>query len=461
MIEIGPHEQLFLDDYLIERAENTRCRVNRAARNPGRPVLTGDRPWEGGVALFGTVLYDPEEGAFKMWYLCGGGHVAYAVSGDGLVWEKPEFDGVRRDGRKTNIVIERGLFGCYYEFFGVIRDERESDPDRRYKMAFVSMQRPYSGPYEDPYHPGSRRGLGTAVSADGIRWTLEDEFASHEICDISRFFQDPVTGRIVLYGRTKLTPEKNDGRWRSWGWARAVTRIESEDFRDWSKGEFVLAADGEDPEGSEIYSMAAFVYGDLTIGMVQMFYGLPDQCRLDIQLAGSRDGRAFTRVSPRDPFISEGEIGAWDRFNIALGCMLPVTVGDEWWFYYSGRSYRHSPYSGADSGPKTGSIGLARVKRGRFVSLESSFDGGTVLTKPLSLEGSRLSVNANAAFGSVRVALLEGGERPLSECIVQGEDGVDIPVRFEGVDSGSLTGKPVRIRFDLSNAQLFGFTVRG
>ena len=40
-----------------------------------------------GAALFGTVLYDPEEGAFKMWYLCSGGLVAFAVSGDGVAWE--------------------------------------------------------------------------------------------------------------------------------------------------------------------------------------------------------------------------------------------------------------------------------------------------------------------------------------------------------------------------------------
>ena len=246
-----------------------------------------------------------------MWYYCDGGHVAYATSVDGITWKKPELDVVLRDGEKTNIVIERGHFGFFYEIFGVLKDDHEPDPARRYKAGYVSIQKKYSGENGDPFHRGQKRGLGVATSPDGIHWTLENEFASYDICDISRFFWDQQHSKYILYGRTKLIEDYPDKNWKKWGWGRAVTRIESKDFKTWTKGELVLAADSNDLEGAEIYSMSVFPYSNSYIGCVQMFYGLKSQGTLDIQLACSHDGKNFTRISPRDPFIPEGNVGEW------------------------------------------------------------------------------------------------------------------------------------------------------
>ncbi len=463
IIKIGIEEQLFVDNYLIERTENITRSVNRAEKSDD-PVIIADRPWEGGVVLlFGSVLYDEESSVFKMWYYCDGGHVAYATSKDGLNWEKPELDIVLRNGEKTNIVIERNSFGHNYEIMGIIKDIRETVPSRRYKAGFVSIEHNYSGEFEDPYHPGSRRGLGVAVSHDGVHWTSENEFASYEVCDISRFFWDASLKRYVLYGRTKLTSEKNDGRWKIYGWGRAVIRLESVDFRNWSKGELIIAADHNDPPGTEIYSMSVFPYEGIYIGLVQVFYGLPDQGNLEIQIASSRNGTNFSRLEPYDPFIPEGAVGDWDRFNISIGNMPPVTVGDELWFYYSGRNYRHGPYNGKDSGqPRACRIGLARIKRGRFVLLEASFDGGYVLTRALIFQGSQLYINANAAFGSIHVTLLNEQGKVITgwESTVSGKDDIAIPVHFEKGTLGKFSDKPVRIKFTLSNSQLYGFSVK-
>ena len=451
---------MFLDDHVVERTDNITRRVNQAAKLP-EPVIRPEHPWESGcVLIFGTAIHDADDGLFKMWYYAGG-HVAYATSTDGLRWEKPELDVFVSNGRKTNVVLQRGGFGHFHEIFGVLKDPRDPDPKRRYKAAFHSFDRNYKGPHMAPFHPGQRRSLGTAVSPDGIHWTMETEFASDEICDISRFFWDTLTNRYVLYGRTKLTPQTVGTRWRSWGWGRAVTRLESTDFRTWSKGELMMAADARDPKGSEIYSMSVFPYAGVYVGLVQMHYSAPDRGNLEMQLAISRDGRDFARVEPREPFIPEGPVGTWDRFNISLGCLPPVEVGDEWWFYYSGRSYRHPPYTGKDSGPKLGCIGLAKVKRGRLVSLEASFDGGTVVTKPLELKGPRLLLNANAAYGEIAVSLLDEAGQPIAGCeaTVKGKDAVEIPVAFTQPLS-TVAGKPLRLRFVLKNVQLFGFCAK-
>jgi hypothetical protein len=208
--------------------------------------------------------------------------------------------------------------------------------------------------------------------------------------------------------------------------------------------------------------MSVFPYQGLYIGCVQMFYGLEHQGNLNIQLAVSRDGRQFTRVQPRDSFIAEGGVGAWDRFNIAVGDLPPVEVKDELWFYYSGRTYRHAPYDGKDNGPHWGAIGLAKIKRGRFVALAASFDGGKVITKPFSFTGTNLFINSDASYGSIAVSLLDETGKPISsfQSSVSGENRVDIPVRFAGKGLADLGGHPVRIRFDLTNARLYGFSIR-
>ena len=458
-LQIGNREQLFLDDYMIARTGNISRRINSARKHP-EPVIAPDKVWERNMTVvFGTVLFDAEEKTYKAWYYAGG-HVGYAVSTDGLTWEKPELDVVTYDGRKTNLVVERGRFGDFFELFGVLKDPTDPDPARRYKMAFVTLDREFDGTYRHQFHRGERRALGTAVSPDGIHWSMEREVASTDVCDISRFYQDPQTGKYILFGRTKITPDRDDGTWKVAGWGRAVHYLESPDFRNWSAGELVLAADNTDPSGAEVYSLSAFPYEGVTIGLVQMFYALPDELNLDVQLGISRDGRHFQRVSPRTPFIAEGPVGAWDRYNISVGCLPPVAVGDELWFYYSGRTCRHSPYAGPDNGPKIGQIGLAKITRGRFVSLEASFDGGTLLTKSFIVDGDVLYLNVDAQYGQILVSLQSPDGSEIATRTLSGKDGVNIHANFRERTLSELRGKPAQLLFTLRNAQLYGFCLK-
>jgi hypothetical protein len=462
-IQIGPEEQLFLDDYIIESMEHITRRINQVKKHADGPVLKPDKKWEGSRAfLFGRVIYDYEDRIYKMWYYCDGGHVAYATSHDGIIWEKPQLDVVIHDGQKTNLVMERGNLGYFYENFGVIKDKNDPNPNRRYKVGFVSIQREYSGENEDRFNGGQRRGLGIAVSPDGIHWTLENEFASYEICDISHFFWDSSINKYVLYGRTKLTSDQLNNQWKKWGWGRAVIRIESSDFLNWSRGKLVLAADSDDPDGTEIYSMSVFPYQGLYIGCVQMFYGLTHQGNLDIQLAVSRNGKQFNRVEPREPLISEGRVGEWDRFNISIGDLPPIQIEDELWFYYSGRTYRHGPYDGEDTGPKYGAIGLAKIKRGRFVSLEASFDGGKIITKLLSFTSMNLFINADTRYGLINISILDENSNliPGYQCAISGEDRIDMRVQFREKSLKDLSGRSIRIQFNVTNSRLFGFYIR-
>ena len=107
MLAIQGEKQLFLDDLLIE----TVCEITRTFHRPveyeGNPVLKKDKPWERLVGG-GNVFRDSRDNLFKClyddwtlldwddWKKCGHMRaencilsVHYAVSQDGLQWEKP------------------------------------------------------------------------------------------------------------------------------------------------------------------------------------------------------------------------------------------------------------------------------------------------------------------------------------------------------------------------------------
>ena len=333
-------------------------------------------------------------------------------------------------------------------------------------MGFLSLDRSYKGPREDPFHSGQRRGLGVAASADGIHWRLLDNWATESICDGGTHWTfDPKTNKYLLYGRTKFVDPKVSQAWadddwvRNYFWGRSVARAESADFLDWNvtepaKAPVVMTADLKDPPGTEIYSMQVFPYESLYIGLVQVFHNRPDECHLDIQLAASRDGVNFTRVCQGEPFLPVGPVGCWDRFNTSLANNRPILDGERLRFYYGGRTSRHGPYNGPDKGQPGGAIGFATAPLDRFVSLQASFDEGRITTRPLTLKGDRLHLNAKSDFGRIVVELLDADSQPIARSAPVIADGLDIPVTWE---EGNLTDvtAPVVLRITLSNALLF------
>jgi hypothetical protein len=276
---------------------------------------------------------------------------------------------------------------------------------------------------------------------------------------------EPSARKYVLYGRTRKTLPEVEAAWSKYDWykeyhsGRAVARVESRDFLSWNFAEpasapVVMTADINDPPGTEIYSMMVFPYESLYIGLVQVFHATPETCYLDVQLAVSRDSLHFTRVADRAPFIPVGSVGSWDRFNHSLANNPPIPVGDEFRFYYGGRTYRHTPYKGKDTGPKAGGIGLATIKKDRFVALQGSFDGGQILTKPLKLLGSDLHLNAKSDFGEILVEVLDSAGKRIARSKPVRADGLDIVVDWE---PGSLKAvdAPVVLRLTLKNACLY------
>src|SRR5262249_24812334 len=105
--------------------------------------------------------------------------------------------------------------------------------------------------------------------------------------------------------------------------------------------------------------------------------------------------------------VSENH-GDWNWGNVqsAGGCCL--VVGDQLWFYVSGRAgVRGSPASGVCS------TGLATLRRDGFASMDADAAGGTLTTRPVRFRGKHLFVNANAAAGELRAEVLDASGKAL------------------------------------------------
>src|SRR5262249_55712644 len=124
-------------------------------------------------------------------------------------------------------------------------------------------------------------------------------------------------------------------------------------------------------------------------------------------LATSRDGVTWTRY--REPFLDRNpERGSWDHAMTWTSGTLPV--GDEVFFYYGGYARGHKVAAATER-----QIGLARMKKDRYVALVPAKESGTLRTPPFVVPGDRLTVNAQTAGGDVRVRLLNAGGRPLGD----------------------------------------------
>ncbi|MHC4917769.1 MAG: hypothetical protein ACYTGB_20020, partial [Planctomycetota bacterium] len=161
---------LLLDSRIIEKKENARLAVGTVKKHPANPLFKEDKPWEPRFDnLYSNIFYDKEDKLYKCWYSpfivdkassqtsreerlktryrprgreMG---ICYAVSRDGLKWDKPELGLVEFEGSKANNLVMRGPHGA-----GVFKDLRDPDPERRYKAFY--------------------KGMAVRFSPDGLRW---------------------------------------------------------------------------------------------------------------------------------------------------------------------------------------------------------------------------------------------------------------------------------------------------
>jgi hypothetical protein len=230
----------------------------------------------------------------------------------------------------------------------------------------------------------------------------------------------------------------------------------SPDFVRWEKPWRILTPDAMDDGLLEFYGMGAMhLRGKLHIGLTRVLHdelpcdpGGPKNGIGFTALVTSRDGVKWDRY--REPFLDRNhEPGSWDHAMTWISGAIPV--GDEMYFYYGGYARGHKVAAGVER-----QIGMARMKRDRYVSLTSTRHAGTLRTPTFTLPSQRLTLNADAANGEVRVRLLKPDGKPLFDGVAPKGDVLAGEVRWPKPNA-ALRGQPVRLEFTVRAASLYGF----
>ena len=431
----GRTKYLLLDSRNIESTDNARLALGTVTKHPANPLFGEDKPWERRFDnLYANVLYDEAAGLYKCWYspfivdhsaqglsLAQRNHtpyrpppnremgVCYAVSRDGLQWEKPELNLVELEGSKRNNLLLRGPHGA-----GVFKDPDDPDPQRRYKM----------------FHAGD----SLRFSADGLHWGAPlpcPEIHSNGDTHNNLLW---VPERIRYVGFVRL----RDGK------QRTVGRTESADLKQWTKAAEVLRGTAED----QAYSMPVFRDADLCLGLVAVFRTRED--RVHTELAWSPDSITWHRIQPGTPFIDNSP----DEGDYDWGCVYaaesPVLLDDEIRIYYGGSNGRHT-------GWRDGFLCLATLRRDGWAGYEpiDRSKSAVVTTRALQSNGQSVRITADVAKGgSLRVTMVDNAGTTLATATAITESVTDGALQWDHTTAAAA----VRLRFELRGAKVYSFS---
>lgn len=443
---------LLLDERVTDRMENVRLRVGKIIKHPANPLFKEDKPWEVRFDnVYANVLYDEELKLYRCWYspfifdeLTTGTPaekrpnvkyratstremgVCYAVSQDGIRWEKPVLGVVEFNGSTANNLVLRSSHGA-----GIIKDLQERDPARRYKL-FGGQQ-----------IPGLKRRFQVAFSADGIHWTTP------VICP-----EVGVEGDTHNHAIWSPDLNKYVGITRLFSGQRLVMRTESCDFTHWTKAVEILRGNLE----QQTYAMPVFRYADVYLGLVMILNTRTD--RVHCELSWSPDTVHWHRIDPGHALIPNSDTPRDYDWGCVYAAATPIIRDDDIRIYYGASNDPHTTW-------RDGFLALATLRSDRFAGLVAEEQAGSILTKPLKLEGDRLQVNVDARQGELAVEVVDESGQPfpgfsIDEALRQKQvDELRLQPRWNHhADLSALRGKIVQFRFHLQRAKLYSFRIQ-
>jgi hypothetical protein len=107
-------------------------------------------------------------------------------------------------------------------------------------------------------------------------------------------------------------------------------------------------------------------------------------------------------------------------------------------------------------------IGLATLRKDGFVSLDAGDSLGSVTTRPMRNAQGRLTINADASGGSIRVEVIGIDGRTLPgysarDSVEIRTDSMSQVVTWKASNELPETDDPIQLRFLLTNASLYSF----
>ena len=475
-IRIDSRLELLVDDYLIENMTGMRCVLHEPTKR--EIAVDHDAPWEGNNCCFHTVFRDGSH--YRMYYLSGENPmhageklhrdvIAYAVSSDGIHWLKPKLGLIEFNGSKQNNIIW-DVPGTHS--FAAFKDANPAcKPDERYKAVAQS---------EIDQKKGAS--LVAMKSRDGIhwfRWGDKPIMTRAPFDSQNLVFWDAVRGEYRAYFREhrnglrdiRTATSRDFGNWPA-----------AKDASDWTAREWLQypGSPAEELYTNQIapYYRAPHIFLGFPTryvdrGWNDSFNTMPDlemrkgraaicprygAAVTDGLFMSSRDGVTFKRWG--EAFLRPGpqELGQWiygDQYQnwgiVETKSDIPGTPNELSMYategQWRGKSCRLRRYT---------------IRIDGFVSLQAPLSGGECLTKLLSFSGRKLVINfATSAAGSVRIEIQDANGKPipgfaLAECPEIFGDSLERTVGWKGgCDVSTLAGQPVRLRFQLKDADMY------
>ena len=487
---------MILADDFIER-HDIGWRIEPGIQDPDNPLIEPRYPWDMGTVWgHGTVLIDPIDGLYKAWYLSrppksNERKLTYAYSEDGRHWTRPELDVYPSDGyERTNILLGARMGGTVTQVSVFIHPEAE--PDRRYEMfcfrhpTFAPSQTTGYGIIQGlPLPPGQNHhvwGMYRHFSSDGIHWKPEGEAIAGTKATQEAYGGRPFIASDGLYVfqlsdgtyviNDKLEIPALPGGYVKYdigrGLCRTIARRESPDGSQWGHTyESILTPDWRDPQDTQFMELMMNEYDEGFIAVATVYHCL--EHTIDLQLAGSPDGRKWFRPARR-PCVANAPLG-----DIGGGMLWPmrgfVLDGDQAHLYYSAVRGLHgdiySDQANATAGRTQGAMCRASWEIGRMWAAlhNGGIDEPAWLTTPLrECHGKTLMVNAvTLNEGRVEAELLDDELKPIEgyrreEC--RAFSGDDKAVALTWKDHERVDVGKAHLRIILTDARLYGFDWR-
>ena len=456
-IDIGARRELFVDDYLIDSFGGD---AGLKMHPPNREEIVFQI--EGGLENTCSGVYYvlvEHDGQYLLYYrgrnpitddsgdasIEQTAHVA--ISDDGIHFERPSL-GIHDvgDGGDNNILWQ----GHHAHNLVPFRDANPvCDPDARFKAVGGS----------------GKNNLFALFSPDGFHWRLAQETplgvpGAFDSANVALW--DGVIGKYRLFSRYS-----EEGR------GRAIQSCTSDDFIHWTEPvphqydddapveQFYTNATTPVPGAEHILMSFPMRYVaerttpiEDTSDMDYAGTGRPGMAGMtDAVMMSSRDG-----VHWRRPFLEAWLRAGLDERNwthrntcTAVG-ILPLT-DTEWSMYVS------EHYGWPDN-----RLRRLSLRPWGFASISAGCREGEVVTRPFTFDGEALHVNfSTSAVGAIRVELQDAEGNALPGCGLDDMqptygDRLDLRVTWgDGTSLRRFAGRPVRLRFELKDADLFSF----
>ena len=434
----------------------------------GHPLVSADRPWEGGNAKSGIGVYNTlfeDEGRFRLFYDAGdvAGELdvdedlgtqrilAYAESTDGVNWVKPNVGRVNfRGSTDNNLIFGLDASPGRDSHGATVFKDPSAPEDERYKI--VSM-----GSYE------GRFCIYGAVSPDCFKWKLiEKPLVANYLSDVQEIVRfDEEKGRYVGYFRGWTAHEHGTSHGR-----RIITYAETEDFTTWPRPRPLFTADMHDSVDTDIYTNGYNIWPDADAHL--MFPALYHRNAdfTDVHMLTSRDGLNWQRTS-REPVISAGEPGTDSQGSVYAGHGIVSLKKGELSLPYTPRKASHNTVFFETELPEAG-VMAATWRQDGFVSLDADAIG-SFTTLILDFTGGHMELNAYTRLGGdILVELADASQdnrrvhapgipgRTFEDCDPITGDHIDKTVTWRGEsDLSGWAGKPVRVRFRMRRASIY------